>query len=98
MRKQFDERDELKSKLRRSCENYYKTQHDRVTFTFNGQTYIQVEGVMMGSPLGPVFANIFMCELENYLIPKLGDKISNWSRYVDDTFAFIKPQYIYPSC
>ena len=66
----------------------------KVTFTFNEQTYIQVEGVMMGSPLGPLFANIFMCELENYLIPKLGDKISNWSRYVDDTFAFIKPQYI----
>ena len=44
----------------------------------------------MGSPLGPLFANIFMCELENTLIPKLS-MITNWMRYVDDTFAFIKP-------
>lgn len=66
----------------------------KVTFTFNCQSYIQVDGVMMGSPLEPLFVNIFMCELENYLIPKHEDKISNWSRYVDNTFAFIKPQYI----
>ena len=39
-----------------------------VPFTFNGETYMQVDGVMMGSPLGPLFANIFMCDLENKLI------------------------------
>ena len=32
-----------------------------------------------------------MCELENSLIPKLADKICSWSRYVADTFGFIKP-------
>ena len=61
-----------------------------VPFSFNNQLYMQVDGVMMGSPLGPLFANIFMCELENTLIPKLS-MITNWMRYVDDTFAFIKP-------
>ena len=45
----------------------------------------------MGSPLGALFANIFMCELENTIIPSLGDKARHWKRYVDDTFAFIKP-------
>ena len=60
-------------------------------FTFNGKMYVQVDGVMMGSPLGALFANIFMCELENTIIPSLGNKIHNWTRYVDDTFAFIKP-------
>ena len=44
----------------------------------------------MGSPLGPVLANIFMVELENQLIPKTGDKVLLWERYVDDTFTFIK--------
>ena len=63
-----------------------------VPFSFNEEMYMQVDGVMMGSPLGPLFANIFMCELENYVIPRLADKLSNWMRYVDDTFALIKPE------
>lgn len=62
-----------------------------VPFSFDGKMYAQVEGVMMGSPLGALFANIFMSELENKLIPKLKGKLRNWTRYVDDTFAFIKP-------
>ena len=52
---------------------------------------MQTDGVMMGSPLGALFANIFMCELENTIIPSLEDKVRHWKRYVDDTFAFIKP-------
>ena len=31
---------------------------------FNGKMYDQVDGVAMGSPLGPVFANIFMSHFE----------------------------------
>ena len=30
-----------------------------VHFTFNNDTYIQVDGVAVGSPLGPVLANIY---------------------------------------
>ena len=29
-------------------------------FIFNGRIYQQIDGVAMGSPLGPLFANIFM--------------------------------------
>ena len=42
-----------------------------VHFTFNNETYIQVDGVVMGSPLGPVLANIFMAKLETSVIPNL---------------------------
>ena len=59
-------------------------------FSFNNCIYKQVNGVAMGSPLGPVLANIFMVELENTIIPKLNGKLSLWYRYVDDTFTFIK--------
>ena len=31
-----------------------------VYFIFNGEIFIQIDGVVMGSPLGPVLANIFM--------------------------------------
>ena len=65
-----------------------------VPFTFNDETYVQIDGVMMGSPLGALFANIFMCELENTLIPKLQNVVSNWTRYVDDTFAIIEPKNV----
>ena len=65
-----------------------------VPFTFNGETYMQIDGVMMGSPLGALFANIFMCELENTIIPRLGQTIRNWTRYVDDTFAFIEIEHL----
>ena len=56
--------------------------------------YQQREGVAMGSPLGPVIANIFMCELENELVPKLNSKMVCWLRYVDDTFTIIKNEKI----
>ncbi|XP_015770330.1 PREDICTED: uncharacterized protein LOC107348781 [Acropora digitifera] len=36
-------------------------------FTFNGQLYEQTDGVAMGSPLGPLLANAFMCSIEETL-------------------------------
>ena len=59
-------------------------------FSFNGVIYKQTNGVAMGSPLGPVIANIFMAELESVLVPQLEDQISLWQRYVDDTCTFIR--------
>ena len=44
----------------------------------------------MGSPLGPVLANIFMVKLERNIISTLSNDILLWKRYVDDTFCFIK--------
>ena len=34
-------------------------------FMFNNKFYKQIDGVAMGSPLGPALANIFMCNFEN---------------------------------
>ena len=61
-------------------------------FLFNGKLYDQVDGVAMGSPLGPSLANIFMSVLEtkylndcpSYFKPFL------YRRYVDDTFCLFK--------
>ena len=45
-------------------------------FTLNSNTYVQADGEAMGSPYGPVLANIFMVELEQNIIPTLSKDIS----------------------
>ena len=45
----------------------------------------------MGSPLGPLLANIFMTSLEEDLIPALKLYLCNWKRYVDDMHACVEP-------
>ncbi|XP_068671463.1 uncharacterized protein [Montipora foliosa] len=60
-------------------------------FQFNGELYEQSEGVAMGSPLGPLMANTFMCSLEEQL--KLQNKLpSYYRRYVDDTLTTMKDE------
>ena len=61
-----------------------------VYFTFDGDMYLQTDGVAVGSPLGPVLAGIFMVHLERSLVPVLKDQLSFWKQYVDDTITFIK--------
>ena len=57
-------------------------------FLFNGQLYEQTNGVAMGSPLGPLLANVFMCSIEETL-DREGKMPSYYRRYVDDTFTII---------
>ena len=57
-------------------------------FLFNDKIYSQIDGVGMGNPLGPTFANLFLSHHElnwlqncpNHFKPKF------YRRYVDDTF------------
>ena len=55
----------------------------------NGFMYLQVEGVAMGSPLGPTFANFYMGNIENTVLEKT-EKPSIYVRYVDDIFLQIR--------
>jgi hypothetical protein len=60
-------------------------------FQFNGRFYEQIDGVAMGSPLGPLFANAFMSDFEEKHIGKLREMSLNiWLRYRDDVYAAVK--------
>ena len=59
----------------------------RSHFVFDGQYYDQVDGVAMGSTLGPVLANIFMCHFEEKWVLESSGCTTVWFRYVDDTFT-----------
>ena len=65
-----------------------------VLFTFNNETYIQVDGVAMVSALGPALVKIFMVELETSVIPNLRNKVKLWKRFVDDTCCLARLEYI----
>ncbi|XP_064098125.1 uncharacterized protein LOC135209357 [Macrobrachium nipponense] len=64
-------------------------------FIFNGVLYKQVEGMAMGSPLGPTFANIFMNSLEEHIMDTcpLSFLPLFYKRYVDDTFVLFKQDF-----
>ena len=58
-------------------------------FQNNGNLYEQVDGVALGSPLGPLVANAFMGSVEEKLARE--NKLPGLcKRYVDDTLALVR--------
>ena len=56
-------------------------------FLANGIVYDQADGVAMGSPLGPVLADMFMSDFEEQVLADYyGNCPTLYRRYVDDTF------------
>ena len=63
----------------------------RSHFLFQNKVYQQIDGVQMGSPLGPTFANYFLGSVENNIFQKTKSFFPKfYVRYVDDVFAVFK--------
>ncbi|CAF1451867.1 unnamed protein product [Adineta steineri] len=60
-------------------------------FHYNENIYLQHNGVSMGSPLGPLMADIFLVNLEKKLMDELyANGVEYYRRFVDDTFIITK--------
>ena len=49
--------------------------YKNVPFNFKGEIYVQIYGVVTGSPIGLVLKIFFMVELKNTIIPWMENKI-----------------------
>ena len=65
----------------------------KTIFSCKGTLYEQLDGVSIGSSLGPVLANIILSEFENIMVTELVNSgvIKFYRRYVDDTLLLIRP-------
>ena len=78
----------LKKSMKETC--------SKTAFSANKKLYQQIDGVSMGSSLGPLLANIIMTELERTIIKKFIDDriLLFYGRYVDDTLVVIKKEHL----
>ena len=63
-----------------------QTATSSVEFSFNNIMHRQIDGVAMGSPLGPSLANIFVGYYKALLFKRVNKPLMYY-RYVDDTFT-----------
>jgi hypothetical protein len=56
----------------------------------DGTLYRQKDGIAMGSPLGPIFANFYMANLEEKVLQDDGLRPNLYLRYVDDIFIVVQ--------
>jgi len=61
-------------------------------FSFNNNKYRQIDGVTMGSQLGPALASSFVGHQEEKLFNVVNRPLA-YFRYVDDTFAVFNNEY-----
>ena len=61
-----------------------------VHFTFNKNIYKEPDSAAKD----PVLAGVMMVELGYTMIPRLSNHLYFWTRYVDDTFTFVKEDSI----
>ena len=75
---------------KRTLKKLIKDTCSKAVFSANKKLYQQIDGISMGSSLGPLLANIIMTELERTIIKKfIDDKIFLLYELDPDHFLFV---------
>ena len=86
----FEKHKNLKIK-KNELEKLFLFATSQTHFIFDNKIYDQIDGVAMGSPLGPALANLFMGYNEDkWLQSDEGSHVLFYQRYVDDIFCVFK--------
>ena len=85
----FKDKIYIKNLSKEDIKNLLELATKNSLFLFDGVYYQQVDGVAMGSPLGPTLANIFMSYYEQMWLEECPPdfKPKYYRRYVDDIFV-----------
>ena len=63
-------------------------------FNYDNETYKQIHGCAMGSPVSPIVANLCMEEIEDLALEETKTPPKKWHRFVDDIFSIIRKHAI----
>ena len=77
---------------RKDLYELFKLATTESSFIFDNKLYKQIDGVAMGSPLGPTLANAFLCHFEKNWLNECPSQFKPvvYKRYVDDIFVLFK--------
>ena len=88
----FQHKKKIKGMLRRHFKQLLTLAVKSSCFVFNNMYYKQIDGVAMGSPLGPTFANLLLVYYENMWLDKCPHqfKPKYYRRYPYDIFLMFE--------
>ena len=87
----FENTDQIKGLTKEDLKELLTLATSESFFMFNGKFYKQIDGVAMGSPLGPTLANAFLCYFEKIWLNDCPSSFKPlvYRRYVDDIFVLL---------
>ena len=90
--KLYHRKKKVKGILKRHCKELLTLATKSSCFLFNNTYYTQIDGVAMGSPLGPTFANVFLSHHEISWLENCPAqfKPAYYRRYVDDVIVLFR--------
>ena len=88
----YSEQDVIEGINKEEFQNLLSLATKESYFIFNKVLYKQKDGVAMGSPLGPVLPNAFLCFYERKYLEECPSEFKPvfYRRYVDDIFVLFK--------